>query len=58
MNRPAKGFTPEFTIFALQLKPRTGPAQVLALKGPVESLRYSGAFGVTAWLFVDEIVVR
>jgi non-lysosomal glucosylceramidase len=48
MNRPAKGFNPAHTFFAVRAKYPGGRAYMKALQGPVEPFRYSGAEGVEA----------
>jgi uncharacterized protein (DUF608 family) len=45
VNKPAKGYTPIDTHFALYAKPRSGPAVARALEGPVDLVDYEGASG-------------
>lgn len=46
MNRPAKGFNPAHSFFAVRAKYPGGRSYMRALQGPVEPFRYSGASGV------------
>ncbi|MBP1648343.1 MAG: hypothetical protein H6Q30_1788, partial [Bacteroidetes bacterium] len=46
VNRPAKGFNPASTFFAIRVKAPRGQAATRALQGPVEEFQYYGAFGV------------
>ncbi len=48
MNRPAKGFTPDRSFFALWAKPAGGPAATKALEGPIEEPLYEGSAGAVA----------
>ena len=48
VNRPAKGFAPASTFFALWAKPEDGAAVTRALEGPVDLAEYEGAAGSTA----------
>ena len=48
VNRPAKGFAPAATFFALWAKPAGGDAFVRALEGPIDREAYEGAFGSPA----------
>lgn len=45
VNRPAKGFAPQSTFFALWAKPEGEAAVVRALEGPVDLAEYEGAYG-------------
>lgn len=47
MNRPAKGFKPANTFFALYAKPKNQPAVTRALEGAIAPQEYEGAFGST-----------
>ena len=47
MNRPAKGFKPQWTFFALWAKAAGGPAVARALEGPIPVAQYEGACGST-----------
>jgi len=48
VNRPAKGFTPRNSFFALYAKPGSGTAVTRALEGPIETPDYEGAMGARA----------
>ncbi len=48
VNRPAKGFAPGSTFFALWAKPEGEPAVTRALEGPIDPVEYEGAFGSPA----------
>lgn len=48
VNRPAKGFTPGPTFFALWAKAPGRPAVTRALEGPIEAAEYEGASGSPA----------
>jgi uncharacterized protein (DUF608 family) len=48
VNRPAKGFAPAQTFFALYARPEGGEAIARALEGPLELEAYEGAIGSTA----------
>lgn len=48
VNRPAKGFAPKQTFFALYAKPVGGRAVTRALEGPVAVPEYEGGSGATA----------
>lgn len=48
VNRPAKGFTPGRTFFALRAEPEGGPAVTRVLEGPVDLSLYEGGFGARA----------
>ena len=45
VNRPAKGFAPQSTFFALWAKPEGEAAVTRALEGPVDLAEYEGAHG-------------
>lgn len=45
VNRPAKGFTPRHSFFALYAKPAGGKAVARALEGPIEPYAYEGSHG-------------
>ncbi|MBI3922660.1 MAG: hypothetical protein HY318_14660 [Armatimonadetes bacterium] len=45
VNRPAKGFSPRFTFFALNLQLPGGQSITRAIEGPVEPVDYEGAAG-------------
>lgn len=45
VNRPAKGFKPRQTFFALYAKPAGGAAVTRCLEGPIDPRDYEGAFG-------------
>jgi non-lysosomal glucosylceramidase len=45
VNRPAKGFNPAHTFFAIRAKYPGGRPYMKALQGPVEPFRYTGAEG-------------
>jgi uncharacterized protein (DUF608 family) len=45
VNRPAKGFKPRHTFFALYAKPARGVAVTRALEGQIDPRDYEGAFG-------------
>jgi uncharacterized protein (DUF608 family) len=47
VNRPAKGFKPRHTFFALYAKPKGGEAVTCALEGVLDPHEYEGAFGST-----------
>lgn len=47
-NRPAKGFAPKHSFFALYAKEEGGAAVTRALEGPVDRSLYEGAMGATA----------
>ena len=47
-NRPAKGFSPERSFFALYARPAGGAAVTRALEGPVPEEAYEGPRGATA----------
>ena len=47
LNRPAKGFQPDKTFFALYVKSGQAPAVVRALEGVIEPGQYEGASGST-----------
>ena len=47
VNRPAKGFTPRFTHFALYAKAAGSPAVCKGLEGAIEDTLYEGGFGCT-----------
>ncbi len=44
-NRPAKGFTPDRSFFALYAKPIGGKAVTRALEGPIQEVYYEGHSG-------------
>jgi non-lysosomal glucosylceramidase len=48
VNRPAKGFTPPNSFFALRAQPEGGEAVTRILEGPLDLAAYEGAFGSTA----------
>ena len=48
VNRPAKGFTPERTFFALHVRSDDGLSITRALEGPLDVTAYEGDFGSTA----------
>ncbi|NOZ22888.1 MAG: hypothetical protein GXP25_17565 [Planctomycetes bacterium] len=48
VNRPAKGFTPQQTFFALYAKPSGGEALTRALEGIIHTPQYEGQSGATA----------
>ena len=48
VNRPAKGFKPQYTFFALRAKAAGGEAVARAIEGPVEQQYYEGASGAVA----------
>ena len=48
VNRPAKGFTPERSFFALWAKPSGGDAVARALEGQIPTEQYEGASGAVA----------
>ncbi|NQU44762.1 hypothetical protein HQ520_15845 [bacterium] len=48
MNRPAKGFRPGRTLFALYAKPQGGDAVTRVLEGPIPAELYEGAHGSPA----------
>ena len=48
VNRPAKGFAPASTFFALWAKPEGEDAVTRALEGPIDPAEYEGAFGSPA----------
>ena len=48
VNRPAKGFAPDSTFFALWVRPEGGEAVTRALEGPVDLAEYEGGFGSPA----------
>src|SRR5262245_54460378 len=48
VNRPAKGFAPPNTFFALYARPAGGAAVTRLLEGPLEAASYEGALGSTA----------
>jgi len=48
VNRPAKGFSPKNSFFALYAKPAGGKAVTRALEGLIESHDYEGAMGCVA----------
>ncbi|HVF10577.1 MAG TPA: GH116 family glycosyl-hydrolase, partial [Abditibacteriaceae bacterium] len=45
VNRPAKGFTPQHTFFAIYARAGRGEAVTRALEGPLDSVDYEGATG-------------
>jgi uncharacterized protein (DUF608 family) len=47
VNRPAKGFKPKQTFFALWAKPAGGEAVTRCLEGMIDPREYEGAFGST-----------
>ena len=47
VNRPAKGFKPRNTFFALYTKTRDGKTATRALEGQIDPHEYEGAFGST-----------
>ena len=47
VNRPAKGFTPNFCFFALWTKPEGKPPVTRALEGSLPLSAYEGGFGAT-----------
>ena len=47
MSRPAKGFSPKNTFFALYARPAGGPAVTRAIEAPVPVSGYEGASGAT-----------
>lgn len=47
MNRPAKGFTPPHSFFALHMQPDGAPATTKALEGALDVSDYEGARGAT-----------
>ncbi|MBE3068818.1 MAG: hypothetical protein IMZ66_01140, partial [Planctomycetes bacterium] len=47
VNRPSKGFKPQWTFFSLWAKPAGGKAVARALEGPIPVAQYEGAFGST-----------
>lgn len=47
VNRPAKGFAPSNTFFALHAQPEGGKAVTRLLEGPLDLASYEGAFGST-----------
>ncbi|MCX7935018.1 MAG: GH116 family glycosyl-hydrolase, partial [Planctomycetota bacterium] len=50
VNRPAKGFAPRYTFFALYAKAGKAPAAVRVLEGEIPP-PYAGAFGVGETMF-------
>ena len=48
VNRPAKGFAPDSTFFALWARPEGGAAVTRALEGPVDLAEYEGGSGSPA----------
>ena len=48
VNRPAKGFTPDRSFFALRIKPSGGEAVARVLEGQVPAELYEGAAGAVA----------
>jgi uncharacterized protein (DUF608 family) len=48
VNRPAKGFAPPNSFFALYARPDGGPAVTRALEGPLDVETYQGPIGSTA----------
>ncbi|MCL4505298.1 MAG: non-lysosomal glucosylceramidase [Chloroflexi bacterium] len=48
VNRPAKGFKPRNTFFALYTKTREGKTATRALEGQIDPHEYEGAFGSAA----------
>jgi uncharacterized protein (DUF608 family) len=48
VNRPAKGFKPKQTFFALYAKPKGGQAVTRCLEGAIDPRDYEGAFGSPA----------
>lgn len=48
VNRPAKGWTPPQTFFALWAKPQDGAPIARCLEGPLEPTLYEGGFGSPA----------
>jgi non-lysosomal glucosylceramidase len=48
VNRPAKGFVPSRTFFALYARPHGGEAITRCLEGPVDLSAYEGGFGSPA----------
>ena len=48
VNRPAKGFTPANTFFALWTRAPDGIATTRCLEGPIDFSRYEGGFGSPA----------
>jgi len=47
VNRPAKGFAPENTFFAITAKGQNGEGQTRALEGPIDPHSYEGQKGST-----------
>ncbi|MBM4086499.1 MAG: hypothetical protein FJ272_17085, partial [Planctomycetes bacterium] len=45
MNRPAKGFSPRCSFFALWAQPKAGESVTRALEGPIEPVDYEGSAG-------------
>src|SRR5438067_9597342 len=45
VNKPAKGYTPIHTHFALYAKPRSGKAVTRALEGPMDPVDFEGSSG-------------
>jgi non-lysosomal glucosylceramidase len=48
VNRPAKGFAPSSSFFALYVQPQKGEGVTRLLEGPLELGEYEGAFGSPA----------
>ena len=48
VNRPAKGFTPRHTFFALRARPDGGEMVTRALEGPLDAAAFEGSHGSTA----------
>ena len=48
VNRPAKGFAPKWSFFALWAKPAGEAAVTRALEGPLDAADFEGSTGATA----------
>jgi uncharacterized protein (DUF608 family) len=45
MNRPAKGFQPQYSFFCIRVAEPGGKAKLKILEGPIDTSEYEGAYG-------------
>ena len=48
MNRPAKGFQPQYSFFAIRVRSAAGSPIAKILEGPIDTSEYEGAYGSRA----------
>jgi hypothetical protein len=48
MNRPAKGFQPQYSFFSIRVRSATGSPIAKILEGPIDTSEYEGAYGSRA----------